>query len=184
MDRYRTLDNWLVDHDADIRASEMQGLLAGLLAASSRLKVEEYVARLAEYADVPLASMASVADELQSLFTALQTSWDGLGLDFELLLPADEELIEERADALGAWCESFLAGLGLSGEFTRDRSLSEDARHALEDLSEIARIEVDGAEEGLEKAFNDVSEHVRLAALLVATELKPASAESSNSAVH
>jgi hypothetical protein len=39
---YRTLDDWLVDQDADIRASEIQGLLAGLLAASGAVKPEEY----------------------------------------------------------------------------------------------------------------------------------------------
>lgn len=94
-----------------------------------------------------------------------------MGLDFELLLPDDNELIEERADALGAWCGSFLAGLGLSGEISKDRNISEDVRQALEDLSEIARIEAGGQDETLEKAFADVSEHVRLAALLVATEL-------------
>ena len=47
-------------------------------------------------------------------------SWSGMGLDFEMLLPEDDELIEERADALGAWCEAFLAGLGLSGELSKD----------------------------------------------------------------
>lgn len=180
MDTYRTLDNWLVDRDADIRASEMQGLLAGLLASSHTLKAEEYVGRLAEYADVPIHELVTIQTELENLYRTLKTSWDGMGLDFDLLLPSDDELIEERADALGAWCESFLAGLGLSGEFTRDRSLSQDARHALEDLSEIARIEVSESDEGLEKAFTDVSEHVRLAALLVATELKPATGADSD----
>ena len=42
----------------------------------------------------------------------------------------------------------------------------------VEDLSEIARIEADGDDESLEKAFADVSEHVRLAALLIATDLR------------
>jgi len=183
MDTYRTLDNWLVDHDADIRAAEIQGLLAGLLAASPQLKAEEYVGRLAEYAELPIDTLVQMQAELGALFRNLQTSWQGLGLDFDLLLPSDDELIEERADALGAWCESFLAGLGLSGEFTRDRKLSQDARDALEDLSEIARIEVSDADEGLEKAFADVSEHVRLAALLVATELKPANGEESSGSI-
>ena len=61
-----------------------------------------------------------------------------------------------------------------SGSFGRDfkrQDLSEDVRQALEDLSEIARIEAGGQDETLEKAFADVSEHVRLAALLIATEL-------------
>ena len=97
-----------------------------------------------------------------------------------MLLPEDDELIEERADALGAWCESFLAGLGLSGELSKERKLSEDVRQALEDLSEIARIEADGDDESLEKAFADVSEHVRLASLLIANELRGDQNDASN----
>ena len=169
---YRSMDDWLVDQNSDIRASEVQGLLAGLMAANIQVRPEEYVARLAEYADLQPGVVTQIADMLETLFGSLHESWTGIGLDFEMLLPEDDELIEERADALGAWCESFLAGLGLSGELSKDRKLSEDVRQALEDLSEIARIEADGDDESLEKAFADVSEHVRLAALLIATELR------------
>ncbi|MBU25080.1 MAG: hypothetical protein CMD99_03510 [Gammaproteobacteria bacterium] len=168
---YRSMDDWLVDQDSDIRASEIQGLLAGLMAANPAVRPDEFVVRLVEYADIQPASLVQVSDSLELLFGALNESWSGMGLDFELLLPDDDELIEERADALGAWCGSFLAGLGLSGEISKDRDLSEDVRQALEDLSEIARIETGGHDESLEKAFAVVSEHVRLAALMVATEL-------------
>ena len=169
---YRSMDNWLVDQNSDIRASEVQGLLAGLMAANLQVRPEEYVARLAEYADLQPGMLTQIAEMLETLYGELHESWSGMGLDFEMLLPEDDELIEERAEALGAWCESFLAGLGLSGELSNDQQLSEDVRQALEDLSEIARIEADGDDESLEKAFADVSEHVRLAALLVATELR------------
>ncbi|HBX26484.1 MAG TPA: hypothetical protein DEF72_03525 [Gammaproteobacteria bacterium] len=168
---YRSIDDWLVDQDSDIRASEIQGLLAGLMAANAKVRPDEFVAHLAEYADIQPGSLAQVSDSIELLFGGLHESWSGIGLDFELLLPDDDELIEERADALGAWCGSFLAGLGLSGEISKNRGLSEDVRQALEDLSEIARIEAGGQDETLEKAFADVSEHVRLAALLIATEL-------------
>lgn len=184
MDHYRNFDNWLVDQDAEIVASELQGLLAGLLAASTRLRFDDYVGHLAEYAELPLSRWKPMLPALESLHQQLNTAWEGLGLDFELLLPADDELIEERAEALGAWCGAFLAGLGLSGRFVQSSALSEDARHALEDLSEIARIEVDGPEEGLENAFADVSEHVRLAALLLATEFRLQSDPDSASVVH
>ena len=49
---YRSMDDWLVDQNSDIRASEVQGLLAGLMAANIQVRPEEYVARLAEYADL------------------------------------------------------------------------------------------------------------------------------------
>ena len=169
---YRAMDDWLVDQNSDIRASEVQGLLAGLMAANINVRPDEYVARLTEYADLQQGCLVQVADSLDTLFSNLHESWSGIGLDFEMLLPEDDELIEERADALGAWCEAFLAGLGLSGELSKDKKLSEDVRQALEDLSEIARIEADGDDESLEKAFADVSEHVRLAALLIATDLR------------
>ena len=169
---YRSMDDWLVDQNSDIRASEVQGLLAGLMAANLQVRPEEYVARLAEYADLQPGMLTQIAEMLETLYGELHESWSGMGLDFEMLLPEDDELIEERAEALGAWCESFLAGLGLSGELSNDQQLSEDVSQALEDLSEIARIEADGDDESLEKAFADVSEHVRLAALLVATELR------------
>ena len=93
-----------------------------------------------------------------------------MGLDFELLLPDDNELIEERAMP---WARGAVPSLPVGSfgkDLKRQKSL-EDVRQALEDLSEIARIEAGGQDETLEKAFADVSEHVRLAALLVATEL-------------
>ena len=104
------------------------------------------------------------------MVTTLQTSWSGLGLDFALLLPGDDELIEERIDALGAWCGAFLSGVGLSGALTQSQSMSDDMRQALYDLSEIARITIDDDDGSLEHAFVEVCEHVRLSALVVATE--------------
>jgi len=169
---YRPIDDWLVDQNCDIRASEVQGLLAGLMAANIQVKPDEYVAHLAVYADLQPGAITQIASTLENLFGGLHESWSGIGLDFEMLLPEDDELIEERADALGAWCESFLAGLGLSGRLLTERKLSEDVRKALEDLSEIARIEANGDDESLEKAFADVSEHVRLGSLLIATEVR------------
>lgn len=168
---YRSLDDWLVDQNSEIRASEVQGLLAGLMAAKLNLLPEEYIAYLAEYSDLQSGQLSQITEILETLFGELHSSWNGFGLDFELLIPDDQEFIEERTDALGAWCESFLVGLGLSGGLTKDQPMSEDTRQALEDLSEIARAEADSSEEPLEKAFTDISEHVRLAALLVATEL-------------
>lgn len=169
---YRPLDDWLVDQNCEIRASEVQGLLAGLMAVNINVLFKEYMACLTDYTDLQPAQLNQITEILETLFSRLHTSWTGFGLDFELLIPGDEEFIEERADALGSWCESFLAGLGLSGALTSDQPMSEDARQALEDLSEITRVEASGSEESLEKAFADLSEHVRMTALLVATELR------------
>ena len=170
-DMYRTLDDWLIDHSSDSQASELQGLFAGMLATSQSPRIEqEFAARLIEYADLQPAALQEVANELNTVVTTLQTSWSGLGLDFALLLPDDDALIEERIDALGAWCGAFLSGVGLSGTLTQSQSMSDDMRQALYDLSEIARITIDDDDGSLEHAFVEVCEHVRLSALVVATE--------------
>ena len=38
---YRAMDDWLVDQNSDIRASEVQGLLAGLMAANLNIRPDE-----------------------------------------------------------------------------------------------------------------------------------------------
>ena len=63
---YRSIDDWLVDQDSDIRASEIQGLLAGLMAANATVRPDEFVARLAEYADIQPGSLAQISDSLES----------------------------------------------------------------------------------------------------------------------
>lgn len=168
---YRTLDDWLIDQGSESQASEIQGLFAGMLATSESPQIaQEFAARLLEYADIPPAALQQVSSELDTIVTTLQTSWSGLGLDFELLLPADDEVIDERVDALGAWCGAFLSGAGLSGGLTQHQAMSEDMRNALYDLSEIARITLDEEDEAMERLFFEVCEHVRLSALVVATE--------------
>ena len=59
---YRSIDDWLVDQNSDIRASEIQGLLAGLMAANLTVRPDEFVVRLAEYADIHPGSLAQVSD--------------------------------------------------------------------------------------------------------------------------
>ncbi len=170
-EKYRLLDDWLVDNNSEIRASEVQGLLGGLMAVHFQISFKEFIAHLAEYAEVSVEKLAQINDSLELVYSMLCKSWTGIAVDFEMLLPDDDELIDERVDALGAWCGAFLAGLGLSGELSQSLKMSVDARSALTDLSEITRIEVGDGSDDLEKAFFDVSEHVRLSAVLVLTDL-------------
>ena len=76
---YRSIDDWLVDQNSDIRASEIQGLLAGLMAANSTVRPDEFVARLAEYADIQPGSLAQISDSLELLFGSYMKVGRGWG---------------------------------------------------------------------------------------------------------
>ena len=87
-------------------------------------------------------------------------------LAFPLLLPDDEVALSTRLEALALWCGGFLSGFGLRGGNTD--GLDEDAVDFLEDLTAIADVD-DETEEGeaAEGHFAEVSEYVRMGALLM-----------------
>ena len=84
---------------------------------------------------------------------------------FELLLPDETVPVNERGEALVAWCRGFLGGVGLAGIESR---LGEEAREALGDVARIAESEVSyDAPEADEEALVELEEFVRVATLLI-----------------
>ena len=94
------------------------------------------------------------------------------GFALTLLLPDDEAPIEQRAQALGQWCEAFLGGFGL---VAREQPLSEEAESVLADFAAIAQVQTDLDEsEANEVDFMEVMEYARMAVLMLFSECQPA----------
>ena len=92
-----------------------------------------------------------------------------------LLLPPDEAPLQERAKALGQWCQGFLGGFGLTAG---DQALSAEAMEVLQDLSAIAQVQnaLEESEDG-ENDYMEVMEYLRVAPLLLFSECaKPVAA--------
>jgi hypothetical protein len=103
--------------------------------------------------------------------------------DFELMLPDDDEPLEMRIEALGAWCQGFVYGLAVGG-IKEDTELPEDSKELITDILEISRAGYvadneaelatdEGNSEEDEVAFMEVSEYVRMGVLLIYEELQP-----------
>ena len=147
--------------------AECHGLLSGLLCCKPGITASEFLSHLAamKLLHEPGEAMSAVMVEALE-GTKKQLEDEELG--FELWLPDDDELLEERAIALAQWCSGFLAGLGSANNL---EGLSEEAREALADLMEISRAELSsvsedaaGSEED-EGAFAEIVEYVRIVAL-------------------
>ena len=144
-------------------ASELHGSLCGFLSAHGDLTRRDWLQRL-EIEPDPIELPADGA--LEALYLASRAQLGDPDLGFALLLPDDEQPVEERAEALVGWCRGFLGGFGLSGK--RAEALSAEAREALEDLGKIAASQLSYDEpESDEAALAEVSEFVRVAALLL-----------------
>jgi len=117
-------------------------------------------------------------EPLGQLFQATASQLSDPGFGFSLLLPAAEESLFVRSQALFAWCRGFVGGFGLAvGE---RQILSEEARDALSDLVQLAT--EDGQLEGDEQdesALVELEEFVRMAALLLREEFAPISVQRS-----
>jgi uncharacterized protein YgfB (UPF0149 family) len=94
-------------------------------------------------------------------------------MQFDLLIPDDDEPIEARTEALTLWCNGFVYGLG-SGGATDPERLPGDAGEIVRDLAQIMRAGVDEREatEANESALAELVEFVRVGVQVVFEELR------------
>ncbi len=146
-----------------VDASELHGSLCGFLAGGGEATRSDWLKRL----EVDPDSTAPAADSaLDGLYLASRAQLGDPDLGFALLLPEDAAAVDERAEALLAWCRGFLGGFGLVQGSTD--ALSPEAREALEDMGKIAASNLSYDEpDADEAALMEVTEFVRVATLLL-----------------
>lgn len=160
-----------------VSPAELHGLLTGHLAAGARLQPTVLLQTACELMDINSFAQESSKVALIDLYNASCSALESIDLEFEMLLPDDDDEISIRVEALGRWCQSFLSGFGLYGKHT-DASLSAEAKETLNDLGQIAQISADL--EDLDENENDlmeVQEYVRMAVLMLFTECNKAVAD-------
>ncbi|WP_415889559.1 UPF0149 family protein [Neptuniibacter sp. SY11_33] len=157
-----------------VSPSELHGVISGHLAAGARLKPAALEQIVNELLDIESLSQDSSKSVVTNLYTATLGCMDSMDLEFDMVLPDDEDEISMRAESLGRWCQSFLSGFGLYGKHT-DASLSPEAKETLNDLGQIAQISSDLEElDENEADLMEVQEYVRMAVLMLFTECNKA----------
>lgn len=159
--------------DAETGAAEGHGSLCGMLALNSSIDVSAWIDTMLEKGDPGDALVREARDMLLALYEETQRELNDSNLGFSLLLPDEDEPLEERVRALAAWCQGFLYGLAMAG-FQAGPDVPEDSADFLKDIGEIAKASFDvrpGDED--EVAYSEVSEYVRMGVLLVSEELQP-----------
>jgi yecA family protein len=149
--------------------AEAHGMLLGLLSAGSaaaeRCWLDEVLAG-ADPADLAVAECRGLLRRL-----AAQTR-DQLADQPELLLPDASAGSQAMAAAIVDWVRGFLFGISIGGldpAAAADDGLSANAKEAIDDLLDITRLDLDsiGAGEADEAALTEITEFIRVAAMLV-----------------
>lgn len=166
-------------------ASQVHGLMCGLICATSGQADTHWEKMLFGKEKNP-----QIEEILQELYENSFHQISEFSFEFSLLLPDDDNDINQRAEALGLWCQGFLTGLEQAKVPIKNREPSE-VTEALDDLIEISQVnygDISSSDED-ETAYFELVEYVRLAALMIFHDLNSGGASDApnpeeNSALH
>ena len=156
---------------------ELNGALCGLICAHPE-KEENPVTILTPLIDeleLDARARASLLVEVETVANQLTVELRDGTFAIESALDDEDSRISERAGALVAWCSGFLHGLALA-EQPRVSRLSDEAREVLKDFSEFSKMSVAIVpSEDAESDLMELTEYVRVGAMLLYEELRPSS---------
>lgn len=160
----------------------IQGMLIGLLCGDNDIQEAVWVKKLIEEAQIKSVkeSFLKVLDEV---FQETNKGMNGSGFELNLCIPDDSESLVFRAAMLGQLCEGILYGLGLIGALNdAGREIPREVQELVDDLGQIARIDIDGLKDSEsltdveESDFMELVEFVRVGILTINEELNPTQA--------
>jgi hypothetical protein len=160
--------------NVQVHASEIHGVLTGLVCAGFSFEDQGYLAMLNDLFDFSQPNgddcPSAVKTLIKQMYSELWTDILDDTYGFQLMVPDDDDSIVERAHALGVWVQGFNLGFGL--QHKDSPIISSEVKEVLTDFAEIANLSDEMEEdENTEQAYFEISEYVRISALLCFTEL-------------
>jgi len=160
----------LTSEDVKSHASELHGVLTGLICAGFEFEDQGYLTMLNDLFNDGDGFPAAVKKALKQMYKELWSSILDDSYSFNLLLPDDDDSMAERGHALSVWVQGFNLGFGLQQKDSP--VVSDDVKEVLTDFVEIANLSDEMEEdEDTEQAYFEIGEYVRISALLCFSEL-------------
>lgn len=160
----------LQQHNIIVSASEVQGILCGMLAGGMNIDDQEWIQALSDFIHQGEPMAPEAQKGIEQMFDKVCQELIEADFALEMCLPDDDTSINVRGEALVNWVHGFLLGFGLhQDDLTK---CSAEAKEALEDFSQIAKLDekMEESEES-EQAFFEVIEYVRISTMLCFNEL-------------
>lgn len=153
-----------------VAAAESHGCLCGALCTTEQYTLDSWLEELVPEADEDPSDDRA---PLRLLFSDTVRALRGEEMEFQLLLPDDDDSLLERALALSLWCQGFLYAFG-AGRPVPNEELTGEVEEVLRDLTHISQASVEtgtDAEEEEEEAYAEIVEYVRAGVQLIHDEL-------------
>ena len=179
---YSTLDEALAEIGSGLGASEVHGIICGVLCIPEGVNTE-WLAEIIESTD-PDANPDACAQLLLAVYASTQEQLASTSFEFVPLLPDDDENLGLRSDALGEWCTGFLFGLTFAGTVSFD-CFPDESREVVGDITKFATIRASNSDDDEEEAaFMELVEYIRVGVVLISEELYAAADDSTSPTLH
>ncbi|SUQ02865.1 Putative conserved exported protein precursor [Vibrio owensii] len=169
---YQSIAAELKSASLAVTPAELHGLLVGMLSGGLVINDQTWQPILFDYTNEGMGWPSSVLALAQSVFQVTVNELTGTSMELSLLLPdeAGEEGLFALADGVSDFVNHFISGMGLAG-IAIDKA-SDDAKEALADLEEIAKLGIDEDDDLGEQALllEQVIEHVKACVLTIHAE--------------
>ncbi len=169
---YQSIAAELKSASLAVTPAELHGLLVGMLSGGLAINDQTWQPILFDYTNEGLGWPSSALGLAQSVFQETVNELTGTSMELSLLLPdeAGEEGLFALADGVSDFVNHFISGMGLAG-IAIDKA-SDDAKEALTDLEEIAKLGIDEDDDLGEQALllEQVIEHVKACVLTIHAE--------------
>ena len=155
----------LNEHDFAATASELHGLLTGLISGGMFRESTDYLDHMAELFNNGLSVKGSLKKAAETIVEQVFNQLESEDMSFEIFLPSDDETLTDQAEELLNWVQYFLVGFGFN---KRDLTMSSnEAREIIEDFTNITRMDTELDEDNESQAdFYEVIEFVRISTLV------------------
>ena len=151
--------------------SELHGVMCGYLCAGATSEGESYLRALIANIDDTARRAATLA--LFGVYAVSQQQIINFNFEFQFLLPDENDLLINRAQAFSEWCAGFTHGISQAG-ISSAQLAEEEAIEAMQHLQEFAQLDYESLDmnEDDERALTEVSEYARLAVLHIYSDLE------------
>jgi len=109
------LEDQLFELDAALGGIESHGAICGMLCAQGSTEASQWLLHVLGEHEESNAALQSVGKKLLQIHQITISQMNDTDAEFELMLPDEDESLEDRVEALGAWCQGFVYGLAAGG---------------------------------------------------------------------
>ncbi len=157
--------NQMLAEGAEQSPAFVHGGICGVYAGAGPSRPEDCVAAASQALELGLHG--ELAETSVTLAAVTLGALQDEEFEFHLLLPDDETAMETRVQALGEWCQGFMAAYALMVADTGNTGLGEETSEILRDVAAIAEagFEEDEDADEAENYYFELVEYLRFASL-------------------